>query len=89
MTGVQTCALPIFRTERGRGTFIDTRAEAVDPARQRERLRAAVRRLLSQAHLSGVELSDVLDLLHEVHAALESERARRLGGEPPDQEVPS
>jgi GntR family transcriptional regulator len=58
-------------TRRGRGTFVDDRP-AVDPAASRERLRDAAQRLLSQAALSGVPFSEILDLLEEVQRGMES-----------------
>ncbi len=67
----------IIRTERGRGTFVNAAGAAIDPEEQRRRLRAAVRRVLSEAHLGGVDFADVLKVLHEVHEELAAERARR------------
>ena len=67
----------IIRTERGRGTFVNASSGAIDPEKQRQRLRNAVRRVLSEAHLGGVAFSDVLHILHEVHEELAAERARR------------
>ncbi|MCP3962194.1 MAG: GntR family transcriptional regulator [bacterium] len=64
----------VIETRRGRGTFIDAAAEAVDPARQRRRLRGDVRRLLIQAHLAGVPLADVRRLLSEVAKEIQAER---------------
>ena len=69
--------LGVIRTERGRGTFVNASSEAIDPEKQRQRLRDAVRRVLSEAHLGGVGFSDVLKVLHEVHEELAAERARR------------
>lgn len=68
-----------IRTERGRGTFVASGMEQVDPAAQRERLREGVRALLSRAHLGGVPLDDLITLVREVHAGLERERADRFG----------
>jgi len=65
----------IIETRRGRGTFIDVAIGAVDPERQRQRLRDDVRRLLTQAHLAGVPLADVRRLLSEVDTELRAERA--------------
>ncbi|MCP4655358.1 MAG: GntR family transcriptional regulator [bacterium] len=66
----------IIRTQRGRGTFIGTTTSAIDPEKQRRRLRTAVRQLLSQAHLSGVPFAEVESLLEEVDAELRAERAQ-------------
>jgi GntR family transcriptional regulator len=67
----------LIRTERGRGTFVASGVERVDSAEQRERLREGVRAMLSRAHLSGVTLEELLELLREMHADLERERAAR------------
>lgn len=65
----------LIRTERGRGTFVTTSALPLDPNEQRERLRDPARRLLSRAHLGGVSFEDIVHLLDEVNAELESERS--------------
>lgn len=64
----------LIRTERGRGTFVTTSASPLDPREQRERLRDPARRLLSRAHLGGVSLAEVVSLLQELSAELQSER---------------
>lgn len=69
----------IISTQRGRGTFVNASSEAIDPEEQRRRLRGTARRLLSEAHLGGVELADVLKVIHEAHQELVSERARHGG----------
>ena len=56
----------LITTQRGRGTFVSDTLPAVDPAERRERLRDQAQSLLSQAALSGVPFSDVLDLLKEI-----------------------
>ncbi len=71
----------LIQTQRGRGTFVAARATAVDPAAQRQRLREMVRRLLSRAHLGGLDFTSVLALAHEVHAELEAERAAEGGSD--------
>ncbi len=67
----------VIRTQRGRGTFVNASSEAIDPEKQRLRLRGTARRLLSEAHLGGVDLSTVVELLHEIEEELAAERARR------------
>lgn len=67
----------VIRTRRGRGTFVSASGKAIDPEKQRRRLREIVRRLLSEAHLGGVEFPEVVNVLHEIHEELASERARR------------
>jgi len=66
----------LIRTERGRGTFVATGVTLLDPIAQRERLRDPARQLLQRAHLAGLPLAEVLDLLHELAAELESSRER-------------
>jgi len=62
----------LLETQRGRGTFVCRRLPRVKDGDSRERLRDAAQRLLSQAALSGVPFSDVLDLLEEVRKGMES-----------------
>ncbi len=69
----------VIETRRGRGTFVDAAASAIDPAEQRRRLRGPIRQLLTQAHLRGVPLDEVERLLSEVAAELAAERDRRRG----------
>ncbi len=59
----------LIEMQRGRGTFVAARRAAVDPAANRERLRDAAERLLSQAALCDVPFDDVLDLLSEIAGA--------------------
>lgn len=66
----------LIRTERGRGTFVASGAERVDSEEQRERLRGGVRALMSRAHLGGVSLEQLIELLREVSRELERERER-------------
>lgn len=70
----------LIRTERGRGTFVASSAERVDSAEQLERLREGVRTLLSRAHLSGVSLDELIELLRDMHEDLERQRAARDDG---------
>jgi GntR family transcriptional regulator len=69
--------LGVICTQRGRGTFVSTSVPAVDPAEQRQRLRGAVRVLLTQAHLSRVPFTELVSLLEEVHQELQVERAEQ------------
>ena len=64
----------LIRTERGRGTFITEAALELDPDQQQERLRDPARQLLSRARLAGVSFEQVIRLLDELHAELESDR---------------
>ena len=67
----------IIRTERGRGTFVASGAAELAPGEQRERLRGGVRALLSRAHVGGVSVDQLIDLVKEVGEELERERASR------------
>lgn len=67
----------LIRTERGRGTFVTAAALALDPVEQIERLRDPAQQLLTRAHLAGVSLSAVVDLLEEVHVELAQARQSR------------
>jgi GntR family transcriptional regulator len=56
----------LITTQRGKGTFVSTSPPVPDPKEVRERLRDPAQRLLSQAALSGVPFSELLDLLKEL-----------------------
>ena len=62
----------LIETQRGRGTFVAERAVERSPRERRDGLRDAAQRLLSQAALSGVPLSDVIDLLRELRKDMTS-----------------
>jgi len=64
----------LIRTERGRGTFVAAGTPAIDRGEQLERLREMARRLLSRAHLSGVSLPELIELIDEAEAELAAER---------------
>ena len=64
----------LIRTERGRGTFVASGAPAIDREEQLERLREMARRLLSRAHLIGVSLPDLVELIGEAEKELAAER---------------
>jgi GntR family transcriptional regulator len=64
----------LIRTERGRGTFVAAGALTVDRGEQLERLREMARRLLSRAHLIGVSLPELVELIGEAEAELAAER---------------
>ena len=53
-------------TMRGKGTFVAERPRVPGPGERRKRLRETAQQLLSQAALSGVPLSEVVDLLKEM-----------------------
>lgn len=60
-------ALGYIETHRGRGTFIAAQLPAIDLERQREQVRQSARGLLAQASLAGLDLSEVIHILHEAH----------------------
>jgi GntR family transcriptional regulator len=62
----------LIETRRGRGTFVCLQLPAPDDDKKRERLRDPAQRLLSQAALSGVPFSEVLDLLREIRKGMKS-----------------
>ncbi len=62
----------LIETQRGRGTFVRRRLPRTRDGDSRERLRDTSQRLLSQAALSGVPFSEVLDLLEEIRKGMES-----------------
>jgi GntR family transcriptional regulator len=62
----------LIETQRGRGTFICARVHAPNSDARRERLRDTAQRLLSQAALSGVPFSDVIELLREIRKGMKS-----------------
>ncbi len=62
----------LIETQRGRGTFVRRRLPRAHDGDSRERLRDTAQRLLSQAALSGVPFSEVLDLLEEIREGMES-----------------
>ncbi|MGB3564850.1 MAG: GntR family transcriptional regulator [Thermoanaerobaculia bacterium] len=76
----------LIRTERGRGTFVASGAPAIDRGEQLERLREMARRLLSRAHLIGVPLPELLELLEEAEAELAAERSASRDDRESDQE---
>lgn len=62
----------LIDTQRGRGTFVGERAVVQSPRERKDGLRDAAQRLLSQAALTGVPLSEVIDLLREIRKDMSS-----------------
>ena len=62
----------LIHTQRGRGTFVSETPPTAGTAANRERLREAGQRLLTQAALVGVPLDDVIDLLKEMQKGFDS-----------------
>lgn len=61
----------LIETQRGRGTFVSARPPERAPGEKLDRLRDPAQRLLSQAALSGVPFSEVIDLLREMQKGME------------------
>jgi GntR family transcriptional regulator len=57
--------LGFIETQRGRGTFVCARPPRLDPADQREQMKAAARKLLSQAYLAGLNFNEAVKVLKE------------------------
>jgi len=62
--------LGYLETQRGRGTFISASLPEIDRANQTGQLQQTARRLLSQAYLAGLSLTDVVKLLDEADREL-------------------
>ncbi len=60
----------LIETQRGRGTFVSERLPVAGPRERRERLRDAAQRLVSQAAIAGVPLSQVVELLREIQKGM-------------------
>jgi GntR family transcriptional regulator len=58
-------ALGYLETQRGRGTFIPAALPEIDRNGQLGRLRQDARKLLSQAYLAGINLSEVTSILRD------------------------
>jgi len=61
----------LIDTHQGRGTFVAAAASELGAAERRERLRETAQRLLSQAALTGVSFTELVDLLREVRKGME------------------
>lgn len=64
----------LIETRRGRGTFVCFSQPPADPTASRSRLSEEARRLLSRAYLAGVPFKQVLRILADEEARLQSER---------------
>jgi GntR family transcriptional regulator len=62
--------LGYIETQRGRGTFVSASLPEIDRANQTGQLQQTARRLLSQAYLAGLSLTDVVKLLHDADREL-------------------
>jgi len=58
-------ALGYIETQRGRGTFVCHRLPRVNRADQRDQIQLAAMKLLSQAYLAGLRLSEVTAILKD------------------------
>ena len=57
--------LGLIGTQRGRGTFVSARPPRPNPSDQREQIKAAARRLLSQTYLAGLNFNEAVKALKE------------------------
>jgi len=69
--------LGYLETQRGRGTFVCERLPQVKTAERREQVKAAARKLLSEAFLGGLTFEDVEQILSEA----DREMAQGVSGE--------
>ncbi len=65
----------VIRMARGQGSFISTKAQELDSGAKLERLRPAVKRLLHEALLLGVDMRSVRRLFAEESATLKGAQA--------------
>jgi GntR family transcriptional regulator len=72
--------LGYVETQRGRGTFVCAQPPKMKLAEQRERLRAAARKLLSEAYMGGLRLKDAEEILREADREITGGRAVPAGG---------
>ncbi|MCL4160315.1 UNVERIFIED_CONTAM: hypothetical protein GTU68_015769 [Idotea baltica] len=63
-----------IETRRGQGTFVSATPPIASRADLRERLRGAVRRLLTDAWASGMALDELNSLIQEEHDRAQAER---------------
>jgi GntR family transcriptional regulator len=63
-------ALGYLETQRGRGTFVSARLPELDRANRTGQLQQSARRLLAQAYLAGLSLTDTIKLLKEADREL-------------------
>lgn len=61
----------LITTVRGKGTFVSATPPVTGAREKRERLRDPAQQLLSQAALSGVPFSELVDLLQELKKRME------------------
>jgi GntR family transcriptional regulator len=57
--------LGFIETQRGRGTFVCARPPRLNPADQRDQIKATARRLLAQAYLGGLNFNEAVKVLKE------------------------
>jgi len=81
--------LGYVETQRGRGTFVCAQPPKMKPAEQRERLRAAARKLLSEAYLGGLRFKDAEEILREADREISSGRVSSAGGVQREKEMES
>jgi GntR family transcriptional regulator len=70
-------ALGFIETRRGRGTFVCARPPRLDAVTQREQIKAAARRLLSQAYLGGLNFNEAVKVLKEADREITRGRSEK------------
>ncbi len=60
----------LIETQRGRGTFVSDHLPVHAPEAARGRLRETAQRLVSQAALAGIPLSEVIEILRELQKGM-------------------
>ena len=66
----------LIRSIRGSGTFVEARPEERDEVERLEALRPQVRQLVHEAHLSGVRIEALADLLRDEGERMHRARAQ-------------
>jgi GntR family transcriptional regulator len=72
----------VIYTARGNGTFVSEAPPRLSRAEKTDRLRELSRRLLSEAHLIGVELAQLIALIESEESRLRAERSRKAKERP-------
>ena|SRR5208283_791482 len=78
--------LGYVETQRGRGTFVCAHPPKLNPAEQRDRLRATARKLLSEAYVGGLRFKDMEEILREADREISIGHASPAGDVRRDQE---
>ena len=76
-----------LETQRGRGTFVSAHPPRVKASEQRERVKAAARKLLSEAWVGGLSLDEVQEVLRQESVAMAGEKPSSGSGAPRNREA--